>query len=188
MHHHNLAPLRILSLPSISATYHTLEPIHSDRNDANMSNPSGGTPAGDETSPNEEKTEWNKSSSRFERYVSNVIRRHHTEAGPESESLFAFFVRFLADLFTSGLLLRLLTRFFFLYLFLVEYSKRYSEYFDPCQDAANRSLKCLRRNGGDRMMCQDYFELVSLFLCLSIQPHVSHFLYYNYYCARLIPK
>ncbi|KAF2212893.1 hypothetical protein CERZMDRAFT_59044 [Cercospora zeae-maydis SCOH1-5] len=37
-------------------------------------------------------------------------------------------------------------------------SKRYSEYFDPCQDAANRSLKCLRRNGGDRAMCQDYFD------------------------------
>jgi hypothetical protein len=37
-------------------------------------------------------------------------------------------------------------------------SKRNSEYFDPCQDAANRSLKCLRRNGGDRLMCQDYFE------------------------------
>ncbi|KAL1588218.1 hypothetical protein WHR41_02903 [Cladosporium halotolerans] len=37
-------------------------------------------------------------------------------------------------------------------------NKRYSEYFDPCQDAANKSLKCLRRNGGDREMCQDYFE------------------------------
>lgn len=37
-------------------------------------------------------------------------------------------------------------------------SKRYSEYFDPCQEAANKSLKCLRRNGGDREMCQDYFE------------------------------
>ncbi|GAB7334568.1 hypothetical protein MBLNU13_g06547t1 [Cladosporium sp. NU13] len=37
-------------------------------------------------------------------------------------------------------------------------SKRTSEYFDPCQDAANRSLKCLRRNGGDRELCTDYFE------------------------------
>ncbi len=37
-------------------------------------------------------------------------------------------------------------------------SKRYSEYFDPCQEVADRSLKCLRRNGGDRAMCQDYFE------------------------------
>ncbi|KAF2481017.1 cytochrome c oxidase-like protein-assembly factor COX23 [Neohortaea acidophila] len=37
-------------------------------------------------------------------------------------------------------------------------SKRNSEYFDPCQEAADRSLKCLRRNGGDRAMCQDYFD------------------------------
>jgi hypothetical protein len=37
-------------------------------------------------------------------------------------------------------------------------SKRYSEYFDPCQEAADRSLKCLRRNGGDRLLCADYFE------------------------------
>ncbi|KAF7190350.1 Cytochrome c oxidase-assembly factor cox-23, mitochondrial [Pseudocercospora fuligena] len=37
-------------------------------------------------------------------------------------------------------------------------SKRYSEYFDPCQEAADRSLKCLRRNGGDRAMCMDYFD------------------------------
>ncbi|KAK3677700.1 Mitochondrial copper homeostasis protein [Recurvomyces mirabilis] len=32
------------------------------------------------------------------------------------------------------------------------------EYFDPCQEAADRSLKCLRRNGGDRGMCTDYFQ------------------------------
>ncbi|CZT18164.1 related to COX23 Protein that functions in mitochondrial copper homeostasis and is essential for functional cytochrome oxidase expression [Ramularia collo-cygni] len=37
-------------------------------------------------------------------------------------------------------------------------NKQYSEYFDPCQDAANRSLKCMRRNGGDRAMCHDYFH------------------------------
>lgn len=37
-------------------------------------------------------------------------------------------------------------------------SKRYSEYFDPCQEAADKSLKCLRRNGGDKGMCTDYFE------------------------------
>ncbi|KAK5133074.1 Mitochondrial copper homeostasis protein [Meristemomyces frigidus] len=37
-------------------------------------------------------------------------------------------------------------------------NKRYSEYFDPCQEAADRSLKCLRRNGGDRAMCTDYFS------------------------------
>ncbi|KAG7002126.1 hypothetical protein G7Y79_00028g061470 [Physcia stellaris] len=36
--------------------------------------------------------------------------------------------------------------------------KRNSEYFDPCQDAATRSLKCLHRNGGDRDMCSDYFQ------------------------------
>lgn len=37
-------------------------------------------------------------------------------------------------------------------------SKRNSEYFDPCQEAADRSLKCLRRNGGARDMCMDYFD------------------------------
>ncbi|KAF2725602.1 hypothetical protein K431DRAFT_280961 [Polychaeton citri CBS 116435] len=37
-------------------------------------------------------------------------------------------------------------------------NKRYSEYFDPCQEAADRSLRCLRRNGGDRSMCTDFFE------------------------------
>ncbi|KAI4754010.1 hypothetical protein E4T52_13829 [Aureobasidium sp. EXF-3400] len=38
------------------------------------------------------------------------------------------------------------------------YSKAYSEYFDPCQEAADRSLRCLRRNGGDKALCSDYFE------------------------------
>ncbi|KAI4800367.1 hypothetical protein E4T44_11522 [Aureobasidium sp. EXF-8845] len=33
-----------------------------------------------------------------------------------------------------------------------------SEYFDPCQEAADRSLRCLRRNGGDKTLCSDYFE------------------------------
>ncbi|KAF2239362.1 hypothetical protein EV356DRAFT_502409 [Viridothelium virens] len=37
-------------------------------------------------------------------------------------------------------------------------SKRHSEYFDPCQEAAERSLRCMHRNGGDRDMCQDYFQ------------------------------
>ncbi|KXL48644.1 MAG: hypothetical protein FE78DRAFT_29013 [Acidomyces sp. 'richmondensis'] len=37
-------------------------------------------------------------------------------------------------------------------------SKRNSEYFDPCQEAADRSWKCLRRNGGDRLLCTDYFD------------------------------
>ena len=49
-------------------------------------------------------------------------------------------------------------------------SKRTSEYFDPCQEAADKSLKCLRRNGGDRSMCRDYFEYAmehdSLLRCL----------------------
>jgi cytochrome c oxidase assembly protein subunit 23 len=36
-------------------------------------------------------------------------------------------------------------------------SKRHSEYQDPCQDFANRSIRCLHRNGGDRELCQDYF-------------------------------
>ncbi|KAI9851120.1 MAG: Mitochondrial copper homeostasis protein [Thelocarpon superellum] len=37
-------------------------------------------------------------------------------------------------------------------------NKRNSEYFDPCQEAASRSMKCLHRNGGDREMCTDYFQ------------------------------
>ncbi|KAL1972382.1 hypothetical protein VTN31DRAFT_6796 [Thermomyces dupontii] len=36
--------------------------------------------------------------------------------------------------------------------------KSASEYYDPCQDFADRSIKCLRRNGGDRDMCMDYFQ------------------------------
>ena len=37
-------------------------------------------------------------------------------------------------------------------------SKQSSEYFDPCQAAAERSLKCLHRNQGDREFCADYFQ------------------------------
>ncbi|KAI9863251.1 MAG: hypothetical protein M1824_000451 [Vezdaea acicularis] len=37
-------------------------------------------------------------------------------------------------------------------------SKQYSKYFDPCQEAASKSLKCLHRNAGDREMCADYFQ------------------------------
>ncbi|KAJ9133254.1 hypothetical protein NKR23_g10882 [Pleurostoma richardsiae] len=37
-------------------------------------------------------------------------------------------------------------------------SKSLSEYLDPCQEVASRSIKCLHRNGGDRTMCQDYFQ------------------------------
>ncbi|KAF8453758.1 cysteine alpha-hairpin motif superfamily [Kalaharituber pfeilii] len=33
-----------------------------------------------------------------------------------------------------------------------------SEYYDPCQEAASRSIRCLNRNGGDREMCSDYFQ------------------------------
>lgn len=40
-------------------------------------------------------------------------------------------------------------------------SKSKSKWLDPCQEAASKSIKCLNRNGGDRAMCQDYFECVS---------------------------
>ena len=40
------------------------------------------------------------------------------------------------------------------------YSKRSSEYYDPCQEFANKSIKCMHRNNGDRDMCQDYFQCV----------------------------
>ncbi|KAK7727656.1 Mitochondrial copper homeostasis protein [Botryosphaeria dothidea] len=38
--------------------------------------------------------------------------------------------------------------------------KQYSQYFDPCQEAASRSLRCLHRNGGDKDLCADYFQYV----------------------------
>ncbi|CAZ79817.1 unnamed protein product [Tuber melanosporum] len=41
--------------------------------------------------------------------------------------------------------------------------KSSSQYFDPCQEAANRSIRCLNRNAGDRTMCSDYFQWVSIF-------------------------
>ncbi|KAH6896012.1 hypothetical protein B0T10DRAFT_479298 [Thelonectria olida] len=37
-------------------------------------------------------------------------------------------------------------------------SKSSSEYYDPCQEAAQRSYKCLFRNGGDKSMCGEYFQ------------------------------
>ncbi|KAJ5485040.1 Cytochrome c oxidase-assembly factor cox23 [Penicillium diatomitis] len=37
-------------------------------------------------------------------------------------------------------------------------SKPASEYYDPCQDFADRSLKCMKRNNFDREMCGDYFQ------------------------------
>ncbi|RCI09083.1 hypothetical protein L249_5125 [Ophiocordyceps polyrhachis-furcata BCC 54312] len=40
----------------------------------------------------------------------------------------------------------------------IEISKPKSEFLDPCQEAAQRSYKCLYRNGGDRTMCAQYFK------------------------------
>ncbi|KAH7402041.1 hypothetical protein DE146DRAFT_754648 [Phaeosphaeria sp. MPI-PUGE-AT-0046c] len=37
-------------------------------------------------------------------------------------------------------------------------NKAYSEYFDPCQEAADKSIRCLKRNGGERAMCTDFFQ------------------------------
>ncbi|ROT37060.1 hypothetical protein SODALDRAFT_334129 [Sodiomyces alkalinus F11] len=37
-------------------------------------------------------------------------------------------------------------------------TKSKSQYFDPCQDAAARSIRCLKRNNGDREMCGEYFQ------------------------------
>ncbi|CAL8577009.1 Mitochondrial copper homeostasis protein [Xanthoria parietina] len=36
--------------------------------------------------------------------------------------------------------------------------KRYSEYYDPCQEAADRSMRCLHRNPGSKDLCSDYFQ------------------------------
>lgn len=38
------------------------------------------------------------------------------------------------------------------------FSKRYSEYYDPCQEAADRSMRCLHRNPGNKDLCSDYFQ------------------------------
>ncbi|KAL6708739.1 Mitochondrial copper homeostasis protein [Coniothyrium glycines] len=37
-------------------------------------------------------------------------------------------------------------------------NKAHSEYFDPCQEAADKSIRCLKRNGGERAMCSDFFQ------------------------------
>ncbi|PHH92170.1 hypothetical protein CDD83_8556 [Cordyceps sp. RAO-2017] len=37
-------------------------------------------------------------------------------------------------------------------------SKPKSEFYDPCQEAAQRSFKCLYRNSGDKSMCGEYFQ------------------------------
>ncbi|KAI9158028.1 Cytochrome c oxidase-assembly factor cox-23 [Paramyrothecium foliicola] len=41
-------------------------------------------------------------------------------------------------------------------------SKSRSEYYDPCQEAAQRSYKCLFRNNGDKSMCGEYFQYVTI--------------------------
>lgn len=38
--------------------------------------------------------------------------------------------------------------------------KDFSKHFDPCQEAANKSIKCLHRNPGQKDLCNDYFQLV----------------------------
>lgn len=52
----------------------------------------------------------------------------------------------------------------------VLHSKSRSEFLDPCQEAATKSIRCLHRNGGDRSMCQDYFQSVCV---LTIEPAQS---------------
>lgn len=42
-------------------------------------------------------------------------------------------------------------------------SKAYSKHYDPCQEAANRSIKCLHRNPGDKSLCSDYFQYDNTF-------------------------
>merc|ERR1712000_128765 len=37
-------------------------------------------------------------------------------------------------------------------------SKSKSEFYDPCQEAAQASYRCLFRNGGDKTMCGEYFQ------------------------------
>ncbi|UKZ66401.1 uncharacterized protein TrAtP1_007576 [Trichoderma atroviride] len=36
--------------------------------------------------------------------------------------------------------------------------KSKSQFYDPCQEAAQRSYKCLYRNNGDKAMCGEYFQ------------------------------
>ncbi|KAL5606447.1 hypothetical protein BROUX41_002863 [Berkeleyomyces rouxiae] len=37
-------------------------------------------------------------------------------------------------------------------------AKDVSKYFDPCQEAADRSIRCLHRNPTDKSLCSDYFQ------------------------------
>ncbi|KAL9104072.1 MAG: hypothetical protein Q9163_000924, partial [Psora crenata] len=41
-------------------------------------------------------------------------------------------------------------------------TKEYSKYYDPCQDAATRSIRCLHRNSGDKELCSDFFQFSNL--------------------------
>ncbi|KAJ5610430.1 hypothetical protein N7510_007149, partial [Penicillium lagena] len=65
--------------------------------------------------------------------------------------------------------------------------KTASEYFDPCQDFADRSLKCMKRNGFDREMCHDYFQAIPRAYrdCKKNWVSQSYFLFSNR-CASLI--
>jgi cytochrome c oxidase assembly protein subunit 23 len=54
-------------------------------------------------------------------------------------------------------------------------SKDRSEYLDPCQEAAARSIRCLHRNGGDRTLCSDYFESVIAWGCPTAMVPTQHF-------------
>ncbi|GAB0144773.1 Mitochondrial copper homeostasis protein [Epichloe bromicola] len=37
-------------------------------------------------------------------------------------------------------------------------TKSKSKFYDPCQEAAQRSYRCLYRNRGDKAMCGEYFQ------------------------------
>lgn len=49
---------------------------------------------------------------------------------------------------------------------LMTHSKSKSEFYDPCQEAAQASYRCLFRNGGDKNMCGEYFQYVVLDIVL----------------------
>lgn len=40
------------------------------------------------------------------------------------------------------------------------HSKKESKHYDPCQEAANRSIKCIHRNPGNKDFCNEYFQCV----------------------------
>lgn len=37
-------------------------------------------------------------------------------------------------------------------------SKSFSKHYDPCQEVADKSIKCLHRNPGNKDLCNDYFQ------------------------------